>query len=209
MIIIDDGSTDDTVHRIPKAVPFRVISSATNHGKGYAVRTGILASRTKRVLFTDADLATPLTELTRLEQIMDQGFDVVIASRALKTSRSITSQSKLRQLASILFGALSKVLFVRGIADTQCGFKLFTKEAAQVLFSQTTSSTPLFDMEVLMLAGKHTLRVAEVACTWKHHPDSRLRYNLVSALGLHFELVVLKVHHRVWFPVNVKATIFE
>ncbi len=209
VIFVDDGSTDTTVSLIPDLPGWKVLRLGRHRGKGFAVRQGVLSARGDRILFTDADLATPLSQLPLFERVLDKGFDLAIASRALPTSRSESTQSRMRQLASSLFGNLSKLLLVCGVWDSQCGFKLFAAKTARALFSQCTSSTPLFDMEVLLLAGKHKLSVAEIASTWRHDPDSRLRYNLVSSIKVLGELLRLKWHHRVFWPVDVHAIQFE
>jgi dolichyl-phosphate beta-glucosyltransferase len=179
LIVVDDGSTDGTarlVARLAEECPeVRLIRLASNGGKGYAVRTGVVNARGSRVLFADADGATPFAELERLEAALDSGAAVAIGSRA-RPAGGVRVRAKLyRHVMGRTFHALVRALTVRGIADTQCGFKLFRGDAAQELFSRMRMTGFSFDVEVLLMAQRRGYRIAEVPVNWTHQPGSRVR----------------------------------
>lgn len=174
VIVVDDGSTDGTAELargIDAAV--QVIELGENRGKGAAVRTGMLAARGEQVLFSDADLATPIEELSKLQAQLANGCDIAIASRGLPDSDIRVRQHPLRELMGRTFNVVVRALAMAGIKDTQCGFKLFSRAAAHDLFSQATVDGFAFDVEVLLLArGRY--RVAEVPVTWRHVDESKV-----------------------------------
>ena len=134
LVVVDDGSRDRTAERA-QAAGATVLRNETNRGKGYAVRRGMLAARGARRLMTDADLSTPIEELDRLCARMDEGHDVVIGSRALPGARIEVHQPWYRENMGRLFNLFVRALAVPGVTDTQCGFKLFTRQAADTLFA--------------------------------------------------------------------------
>jgi dolichyl-phosphate beta-glucosyltransferase len=142
-------------------------------GKGWAVRTGMLAARGAYVLFSDADLSTPIEEVEKLFAALESGHDLAIASRALPESNIQVHQPWHRELVGRLGNLLVRILAVHGIADTQCGFKLFPHDLAQQLFGAQRMTGIAFDMEVLFLAQRRRLRIAEVPVTWIDSPDTR------------------------------------
>jgi len=185
LIVVDDGSTDGTARLVARLAEecreVRLIRLASNSGKGYAVRTGVVNARGRLVLFADADGATPFAELDRLEQALAAGADVAIGSRA-RLAAGVQVKAKLyRHLMGRTFHALVRMLTVRGIADTQCGFKLFRGEVAQELFSRMRMKGFSFDVEVLMMAQRRGYRIAEVPVNWTHQPGSRVRLAADSA----------------------------
>lgn len=178
VIVVDDGSTDATsavVRGIASADERLVlIRLPQNRGKGYAVRTGVVNAAGERVLFADADGATPIEELARLETHLDAGAQVAIGSRGIK-DESVTVHAKVvRRLAGRLFHQLVSHLTVRGFVDTQCGFKLFTAPVAQELFSRMRMDGFSFDVEVLLMAQRRGYRVDEVPVNWTHQPGSKI-----------------------------------
>jgi len=177
LIVVDDGSADSTVAVARQAgggsPRLRVIELGANRGKGAAVRTGMLAAAGRRVLFSDADLATPIEELDKLEAAVDAGADVAIASRALPGSDIRTRQHPVRELMGRTFNLMVRALLIGGIRDTQCGFKLFTGEAAHELFGRATVDGFAFDVEVLWLA-RGRFRVEEVPVVWHHVEESKV-----------------------------------
>jgi dolichyl-phosphate beta-glucosyltransferase len=184
VIVVDDGSLDGTsalVHRLGEELPeVRLIRLAANRGKGYAVRTGVLNARGDLILFADADGATPITELARLEAALAGGADVAIGSRALAASDVRVRARVYRRLMGRLFHQLVRLLTVRGIADTQCGFKLFRGAVAQDLFSRMRMNGFVFDVEVLLMAQRRGYGIAEVPVNWVHQPGSRVNLVLDS-----------------------------
>jgi dolichyl-phosphate beta-glucosyltransferase len=185
IIVVDDGSTDRTsaVARDGLAgqpgqsglAGFRLIRLETNHGKGYAVRTGVLASSGDIILFTDADLSTPTEELGKFLPRLAAGCDVVIGSRAIPGSDIRVRQARPRQAMGRFFNRLVRLFILKGFQDTQCGFKAFRRAAAMDLFSRLETSGFAFDVEILVLAGKLGYRIAEVPVVWRNSRPSRVR----------------------------------
>ena len=179
VIVVDDGSTDRTAEVARKALerraPSRVVQLESNQGKGYAVRTGVLASAGEAVLFTDADLSTPIEELDKFLPRLDEGFDVVIGSRAVPGCDIRVRQARPRQAMGKFFNRLVRLFVMRACPDTQCGFKLFRRKAAIDLFSRLETAGFAFDVEVLLLARKLGYRVAEVPVVWCDSRPSRVR----------------------------------
>ena len=178
VIVVDDGSTDSTsigVLRLAAADPrVRLIRLPQNCGKGYAVRTGVVNAGGDRILFADADGATPIEELARLEAALDAGADIAIGSRALASAEVRVEAHPLRRVIGRTFHQLVRRLTVRGIADTQCGFKLFTSPVAHELFSRMRMGGFSFDVELLLMAQRRGYRIAEVPVNWRHQPGSRV-----------------------------------
>jgi dolichyl-phosphate beta-glucosyltransferase len=180
ILIVDDGSSDHTaqiVEQIAQRRPnVRLLSYGQNRGKGHAVRHGILQARGTRVLFSDADLATPIEELEKLTPQLDSGSDIAIGSRDMVGSQLIKRQSWIREMGGRTFNKMVQLLAVPGIRDTQCGFKLFTQSAARRIFSQCQVDHFAFDVEVLYLARRCGLRIAEVPVRWAHQEGSKVRF---------------------------------
>jgi dolichyl-phosphate beta-glucosyltransferase len=173
VIVVDDGSRDATsdVARAGGAV---VLRHEPNRGKGYAVRRGMLAARGARRLFCDADLSTPIEELPTLMDALERGFDVAIASRAVAGARVEVHQPAYREAMGRLFNVLVQGLLLPGLADTQCGFKLFTAQAAEEAFSPCRLDGFCFDVEALYVARRRGLRIAEVPVLWRNDTASRV-----------------------------------
>jgi len=184
IIVVDDGSLDGTselVHRLSAAADeVRLIRLAANRGKGYAVRTGVVNARGRLILFADADGATPIAELERLEAALDAGADVAIGSRALHGSGVRIAAKVYRRLMGRLFHQLVRVFTVKGIQDTQCGFKLFRADVGHDLFSRMRMNGFSFDVEVLLMAQRQGYRIAEVPVNWTHQPGSKVNLVLDS-----------------------------
>lgn len=181
ILVVDDGSQDNTarlVNTIAACRPqVRLLSYKSNRGKGYAVRYGMLQARGERVLFCDADLATPIEEIEKLLAKLDEGYDIAIGSRDVKGSQLVKRQSPLRELGGRVFNKMVQAIAVPGIHDTQCGFKLFTQSAAQAIFRRCQVDHFAFDVEVLYLAIRFFgMRVAEVPVRWAHQEGSKVRF---------------------------------
>ncbi|OYT69710.1 MAG: glycosyl transferase [Armatimonadetes bacterium JP3_11] len=179
ILVVSDGSTDATeaiVHRFAQTHPqVKLVAYQPNRGKGYAVRYGILRARGERILFSDADLATPIEELEKLEPYLDRGYPIAIGSRPLRESQLVVRQPLYREMAGRAFNKVVQLLAVRGIHDTQCGFKLFTREAAQAVFSRCRLNGFSFDFEALFYAQRLGYPIAEVPIRWMHQEGSKVR----------------------------------
>jgi len=171
----DDGTADLAREFDPGKMTLNVLASTISRGKGRTVRRGMLAARGQVLLMTDADLATPIEELDKLLVWLDKGYDVVIGSRALKDSVLCPAQGPLRRFLGWVFRKLRRAMLLPDIHDTQCGFKCFTREVADEVFSRQLLDDAAFDCEILLLARKGGYRIKEVAVSWGHDPDSRMK----------------------------------
>jgi dolichyl-phosphate beta-glucosyltransferase len=178
VVVADDGSTDATVDWVRTTVDgwpqLSVQPLPRNQGKGAAVRAGMLAARGDLRLFTDADLSTPIEELPRLRDRITGTCQVAIASRALPGSTIGVHQPGRREMMGRTYNRLVQLLVLPGLHDTQCGFKLFTAEAAIACFEPLRTRGFGFDAEVLVRARRHGWEVAEVPVAWDHRDDSRV-----------------------------------
>ena len=178
ILVVDDGSTDGTARvaqEWTRELPsLRVVPNERNRGKGYSVRHGMLEAHGRLALFTDADLSSPIEELEKLLAAIRAGNQFAIGSRALDRSLIAVHQSRLRELAGIIFNAV--VRFATGLPylDTQCGFKLFVLDSSRIVFEQQRIEGFGFDPEILFLARRHGLRGAEVPVRWAHDPATKV-----------------------------------
>jgi dolichyl-phosphate beta-glucosyltransferase len=176
LLVADDGSTDDTVALVKELelANVRVLETTQNGGKGSAVRRGMLAANGRYVLFTDADNSTPIEELDRLMKAVESGgYDIAIGSRAAEGAEE-ANKSRLRHLMSGGLRLLVRTVLGIGVRDTQCGFKLFTREAAHRLHRAQKLFGFSFDLEILYLAQKLGYRVAELPVRWFDAPGSKV-----------------------------------
>lgn len=176
LLIVDDGSRDRTgdvglAYNLPNV---RVLRNTPNRGKGYSIRRGMLEARGAWRLFSDADLSTPIEELDKFWEYTNQGYDVVIGSRALQESELAVRQSKSREFIGRVFNTTVQTFLVPGLGDTQCGFKLFSAAAANAVFPKQTLDGFAFDVEVLMLAHKQGFRIKEAGVKWINDPGSKV-----------------------------------
>lgn len=210
LIVVDDGSSDASIEVLERCRQqyglegMRVLRNEVNRGKGYTVRRGMLAARGRSCLFTDADLSTPLTELEKLQDRLG-GAEVVIASRALSDSVLIEKQRIYRQLGGKGINLFVQALALPGIRDSQCGFKLFTREAARQIFSRVTLDGFSFDIEALFIARYLGYRIAEVPVQWKNAPGSKVD-PLRDGLRLIRDLLVIRVnaYRGLYEPVSTR-----
>ncbi|HYN88600.1 MAG TPA: dolichyl-phosphate beta-glucosyltransferase, partial [Ardenticatenaceae bacterium] len=188
VVVVDDGSTDDTVAQVREVLDgdgrIRLIQNP-HYGKGYTVRTGMLAASGEIVLFTDADLSTPIEELQRLLPWFEHGCDVVIGSREGGGARQRIGEPFYRHLMGRVFNVLIQLIAVRGVRDTQCGFKAMRGEVARDIFTRLRlhdgSSGPVkgsmvtaFDVELLFLAQKRGYKIKEVPVEWHYGTESKV-----------------------------------
>ena len=178
ILVVDDGSSDRTrevVAAMPAGrTPISTLHYDGNRGKGFAVRYGMLRAAGDFVLFSDADLSTPIEEFEHLFVAMEDGTEIAIGSRDVKGSKLERRQSPLREFGGKVFNRLVQLLAVPGIHDTQCGFKLFTRGAAQNIFSICQIDNFSFDIEALYLGRQLGYRIAEVPVRWKHMEGSKV-----------------------------------
>lgn len=178
IIVVDDGSRDGTAavvtefSRVHDRV--RLISLPRNRGKGHAVRTGMLVAAGNLALFADADGATPIEELKRLEKAIAGGADVAIASRAHHDECCTLRVHLHRKVIGTIFNFLVTTLAVPGIRDTQCGFKLFKRDAARAVFARQLIDDFGFDVEVLFLCKKLGYLTAEIPVSWSDVKGSKV-----------------------------------
>jgi len=178
VIVVNDGSRDDTadvVRRFAKLHPeVRLLENPGNRGKGYSVRNGMLNARGDVMLFTDADLSSPIYEASKLFEAIDRGADVAIGSRWLRAELQTERQPWHRQLYGRLFNLALRIVLGLRYCDTQCGFKAFTRAAAHTVFSRQRVERWGFDPELLFLANKFKLRTVEVPVEWAHDHRSKI-----------------------------------
>ncbi len=187
LILVDDGSTDSTLDIMRGWCAEREYARAMeidHAGKAHAVRAGVGEARRGRVLFMDADLAVPLPEIQKLISALNEGAEVAIGSRELPGGLR-EGESFARHVRGRLFNWLVALLVLRGIWDTQCGFKAFETPAARHIFAESRlyneSPTKLsgprvtaFDVELLFLAKRLQYTIAEVGVNWRHVPNSKV-----------------------------------
>jgi dolichyl-phosphate beta-glucosyltransferase len=179
VVVVDDGSRDRTAEVAEAALPDfeagRLIRLPRNLGKGAAVKAGMFEATAEVILFTDADLSTPMDELDKFLPWLAQGYDVVIGSRALPGADIRVRQSKFRELMGKTFNRILRRVLGEDIPDTQCGFKLFRDTAAKTVFPLVETRGFSFDVEVLMLCRRFGFRVRQEPVVWCNSPRSKVR----------------------------------
>lgn len=202
IVVVDDGSNDNTkdiAYEFCKINPnIKLLINPINKGKGYSVRRGILDSRGKYILFTDADLSTPIEDVEKLMSHIDKGYDIAIGSRSIKGSRVILHQPFARQSMGKIFNKIVQIFTVRKIIDTQCGFKLFTNKAAKAIFTYQRLNEFSFDVEALFIAKKFNLKIKEVPVTWCNSPSSKVRI-LKDPILMLFDLLRIRFYELMGF----------
>jgi|SRR5579864_971642 len=178
VIVVNDGSRDgtaDLVRGYAQNHPcLRLLENPGNRGKGYSVRNGMLNANGEVLLFSDADLSSPIEETPKLFAALQAGADVAIGSRWLQPELQTQRQSLLRQFYGRLFNLALRILLGLNFKDTQCGFKAFTREAAKTIFPLQRIERWGFDPELLYLARKSGLKVAEIPVAWAHVEGTRI-----------------------------------
>ena len=162
IVVVDDGSRDQTVEAARLAGADQVLSLPANQGKGAAVRAGMLTARGRARAFTDADLAYPPAQLLRLLAQVEAGWDVVIGSRRHVDTTTLVRARRVREVSGRLFNLASRVVLLHRYLDTQCGLKAFAGDVAQVVFAQARVDGFAFDVELLYLAQLYGLTLKEV-----------------------------------------------
>jgi dolichyl-phosphate beta-glucosyltransferase len=174
IIIVDDGSKDNTRNIVKKFLKNKNIiltKKRENKGKGYSVKQGALIAKHNFILFSDADLSTPIQELDKFLKYIDK-YDIVIGSRALKGADIRIKQPFYRAFIGKTFNKIARLLTVKGIKDTQCGFKLF-KNCRDIFKKQTIDGFG-FDVELLFISQKRGLKIKELPITWLNAEGSKV-----------------------------------
>jgi len=191
ILVVLDGPTDATLdvsRRMSGEMDhLKIIERSVNRGKGYAVREGMLAAVGEVRLFTDADNSTDIAHFEKMKPLFDEGYDVVIASRNSKDApgaRQVVPQAWYKRISGQIGNAIIQLFAVRGIWDTQCGFKAFRAEAAERIFAQAAIDGWGFDIEVLALARALNYQTGIIPAHWINDPHSHVRpFDYVRVLG--------------------------
>ena len=195
VVVVDDGSTDQTAQVVRAfaagAPEVRLLQNSCNKGKGYSVRSGMLQALGEVVMFTDSDLSAPIEEADRLFAAIADGADIAIGSRWLEKGRQTHRQPFYRQFFGRCFNAVTRAVMGLRFADTQCGFKAFTRAAAQTVFQLQTIEGWGFDPEILFIAVKRGYRVDEVPVSWAHDERTRMSY-LKDGMKMLEEIAIIR-----------------
>jgi dolichyl-phosphate beta-glucosyltransferase len=197
IVVVNDGSSDDTadvVRRCAMTCPgVKLLQNPGNRGKGYSVRSGMLQAQGEILLFSDADLSSPIEEAEKLFAAIAGGADVAIGSRWLKTELQSRRQPLYRQLYGRIFNLALRLILGLQFRDTQCGFKAFTRRAAHSLFPLQKIERWGFDPELLYLAKRLHLRVEEIPVAWAHREGTRIN-PLRDGLRMFGEMLQIRWH---------------
>jgi glycosyltransferase involved in cell wall biosynthesis len=197
IIVVNDGSRDDTADIVKQlmanAPELRLLENPGNRGKGYSVRNGMLNARGDILLFSDADFSSPIYEAVKLIGAINQGAEVAFGSRWLLAETQTKRQSRLRQFVGRAYNLLLRVALGLPYKDTQCGFKAFTRKAAEVIFTRQQIEGWGFDPEILFIARKFGLAMQEVAVEWAN--DDRSKVNpLTDGVKMFWELLRIRYY---------------
>lgn len=197
ILVVDDGSTDATAAIVQRWMEFYprlyLIQNGANRGKGHSVRNGALQSCGQIVMFTDADLSSPMEEAEGLIAAIESGADVAIGSRWLDRKRQTVRQPLYRQVFGRCFNGVTRTVMQLPYKDTQCGFKAFRRDVADLVFRLQTIERWGFDPELLFIATKLGFHVVEVPVTWGHDDRSRMSYLRDGAKMLE-EMVTIRLN---------------
>ena len=198
LIIVDDGSKDNTFSAVSefknKYHSLKVLTYPKNHGKGYAIKTGMLEASGKNILFADAGLCVPYKCVKPGIELLDAGADIAIGSRRTNETKIVQKQPLYRRLGSAIFHFLIKTFKIipEGIQDTQCGFKLFNKEIAHKIIKKLITEKVMWDIEMLRIAQKEKYKVSVFPVEWSNDPDTKFRpyigsiENMIQILNIIF-----------------------
>jgi dolichyl-phosphate beta-glucosyltransferase len=202
VIVVNDGSRDNTADLVRSLAvqnpSLRLIENPGNRGKGYSVRHGMLSAGGRIVLFSDADLSSPIEEVRKLLQALNDGADIAIGSRWLRSELQTQRQPLHRQLFGRVFNLLLRITLGLRFRDTQCGFKAFRRSAAETIFSLQKIERWGFDPEILFLARKFGFRVQEVPVAWGHNVDTRI-HPLIDGTRMFLEMLRVR-----WYDLTGK-----
>lgn len=195
IVVVNDGSRDNTSQIVReyahRNASVRLIENPGNRGKGYTVRNGMMHASGDILLFTDADLSSPIYEAQKLFAAIQNGADVAMGSRWLDAELQTERQPLHRQLFGRVFNLLLRAILGLKFKDTQCGFKAFSRKAAKTVFSRQRIERWGFDPEILFLAVKFNLKVKEVPVEWAH--DDRSKINpVVDGFKMFLEMLRIR-----------------
>lgn len=206
ILFVNDGSTDGTARILSGLqAPMRVMTLETNQGKGAAVRAGALAAQGDHIFFTDIDMPFELGAIDLAMKEFASGADMVTGSRNLPESGSKVSRKLERRISSIIFARLANLTLLHPVADTQCGLKGFTRNAAQTIFKEIRATGYVFDVEVLYIAQHHGLSIALVPVVLIN--DSNSSVNVVRD-GLGMGLGLARLYVRTRTRITVRDALF-
>jgi dolichyl-phosphate beta-glucosyltransferase len=202
VLVVNDGSTDDTAQIVRSYAAqnpaLHLVENPGNHGKGYSVRNGMLQANGEVILFSDADLSSPIQEADKLFAAVNGGADIAMGSRWLRTELQTQRQPLYRQLFGRIFNLALRIILGLHYRDTQCGFKAFTRRAAQSIFPLQHIERWGFDPEILYLAQRFGFRIQEVPVRWAHREGTRI--NPVRD-GMRMLVEILKIR---WYSITGK-----
>ena len=207
IIVVNDGSRDETPDIVRKYMEkhpqIRLLENPGNRGKGYAVRHGMLEALGDVRLLTDTDLSAPIYESQKLFAAIEQGADVAVGSRWQRPGMQTRRQPWYRQITGRIFNGLNRLFLGLRLKDTQCGFKAFTRTAALSIFPTTQVDRWGWDPEVLFLANRLGLRVAEIPVEWAH--DDRSKINPIrDGFSIVFDMMRVRWFHLKGAYANLK-----
>jgi glycosyltransferase involved in cell wall biosynthesis len=178
VIVVNDGSSDNTADIVrqyaQKNEIVRLVQNPGNRGKGYSVRNGVMNANGRIILFTDADLSSPIEEAPKLLEAIHSGADVAIGSRWMRSELQTKRQSVARQALGRAFNRLLRAVLRLDFKDTQCGFKAFRRNTARAVFSLQKIERWGFDPEVLFLAHRAGFKIVEIPVRWGHDAGTRI-----------------------------------
>lgn len=200
IVVVNDGSSDGTRDVAlgfagNGLLPIRVIEHFPNRGKGFAVKCGMLEAKGDYRLFMDADYAVPIEFAGPLLSLIQNGYDIVVGSRGLRQSQVIEHQPFFRELVAKAFGTVQRAVLRLPLIDTQCGFKLFTRQACENLFPRQTFSCAYFDAEILYIAYRKGLEIGEMGVRWRHDGETRLPIGPRRTLDIITKLFAIRSIH--------------
>ncbi len=203
IILVDDGSKDNTCkiaseffsrHELNDKYHFNLIENKINKGKGFSIKKGLERATGKFILFTDADFSTPIEESQKLLGFLNVGYDIAIGSKALKDSKLIRRQNIFRMYMGKFFNLIVRRITGLNFIDTQCGFKMFTSKAKNLLLPYLKIDDFSFDVEILYIAKILSLKVKEAPVSWINSPDSKVRI-IKDSIKMFFTLIKIRKIH--------------
>ena len=200
VIVVNDASMDKTeeialTNILNKKGRLKLINNPKNMGKGYSVKKGIFVSQGEYILFSDADLSTPIEEVEKLFSFVNEGYDIVIGSRSIKGAQIKVRQPFYREYMGKIFNFFVQAFVFKGIIDTQCGFKLFKAAAAKNIAKKSKIDGFSFDVEMLYLAHKQGYKIKEVPVAWINSPASKVN-PVIDSYKMLIELLSIKKIHN-------------